>query len=306
MDKIIDELSMENISNSLIEVDREKCTKCRACIGACPAQLYYIDDGILTIADIFEDTCIECGHCVAICPVQAIHLKRYEIAELRKVKDLQQDIPSFESFKNLTLLRRSRRQFKDKEVPKSEIEKILNLTRYSPTAKNTQNLYFSVVTDKKIVSQISKELNNQMKVFVNLAEEERGREILKTQMSERGLKQSIEMLPQTKWILQKVEEGVDFWCWNGQLISIHGEAKIGGISEDASLAAAQIMLGAELFGLGTCSLGYLTYFSNRSKKIKKLLNIPKDHRVGYSLAFGYPTTTYQRIPPREELKIDWI
>ncbi|TXT63345.1 MAG: hypothetical protein BAJALOKI3v1_390039 [Promethearchaeota archaeon] len=297
---------MENISNSLIEVDREKCTKCEACIGACPAQLYYIDEEILKIADIFEDTCIECGHCVAICPVQAIHLKNYDKAEMRKVKKLQQHIPSFESFKNLALLRRSRRQFKDKEVPKSEIEKILNLTRYSPTAKNTQNLYFSVVTDKKIVSQISKELNNQMKMFVNLAEEERGREILKTQMSEKGLEQSLEMLPQTKWILQKVEEGVDFWCWNGQLISIHGEAELGGISEDTSLAAAQIMLGAELLGLGTCSLGYLTYFSNRSKKIKKLLNIPKDHRVGYSLAIGYPVATYQRIPPREELKVDWI
>lgn len=296
---------MQKISNSLIEVDRDTCTLCKACISACPAQLYYIDSERLEVADIFEETCIECGHCVAICPVKAIQLKNYD-KDLLDVKDINQNLPDFDSFKNLMRIRRSRRQFKDKEVPKNEIRKLLELTRYSPTAKNTQNVYFSVVQDKEIVSEISNEITQNMRNFVNLAENERGREILKSQMSESGYETSMELLPQTKWILEKVDQGIDFWCWNGQIISIHGEEEIGGIKEDSALAAAYIMLGAELLGLGTCSLGYVTYFSNRSKKIKKLLNIPKDHRVGYSLAIGYPIANYKRVPPRKDLNIEWI
>jgi len=296
---------MQNINNSLIEVDRDKCTKCRACVKACPAQLFFIKSDNLEIADIFEDTCIQCGHCVAICPVEAIKLKKYD-QDLFVVKDIKRNLPNFDSFRDLAFVRRSRRQFKDKIIPKEDIEKLLNLTRYSPTAKNTQNIFFSVVQDKDVVSKISEEITNNMQNFVNMADNERGREILKTQMSEKGYKESIEMLPQTKWILEKVNQGIDFWCWNGQLISIHGKTEIGGITEDSSLSATHIMLGAELLGLGTCSLGYLTYFSNRSKKIKKLMKIPKDHRVGYSLAIGYPDANYMRIPPREDIKVEWV
>lgn len=296
---------MQNIENSLIKVDRDKCTLCKACIDACPAQLYYIDSDRLEIIDIFEDTCIECGHCAAICPVQAIELKNYD-KDLIDAKNRKQNLPTFDSFQNLMLIRRSIRQFKDKKVPRDEIKKLLELTRYSPTAKNTQNVYFSLVQDKEIVSEISNEITQNMRNFVNLAENERGREILKSQMSEKGYEDSIEMLPQTKWILEKVDEGIDFWCWNGQLISIHGETEIGGTPANSALAAASIMLGAELLGLGTCSLGYVTHFSNRTKKIKKLLNIPKDHRVGYSLAIGYPKAKYKRIPPRKDLNIEWI
>jgi len=296
---------MQNINNSLIEVDRDKCTKCKACIKACPAQLFFIKSDILEITDIFEDTCIQCGHCVAICPVEAIKLKKYD-QDLFAVKDIKRNLPNFDSFRDLAFVRRSRRQFKDKIIPKEDIEKLLNLTRYSPTAKNTQNIFFSVVQDKDVVSKISEEITNNMQNFVNMADNERGREILKSQMSEKGYKESIEMLPQTKWILEKVNQGIDFWCWNGQLISIHGNAEMGGISEDSALAATHIMLGAELLGLGTCSLGYLTYFSNRSKKIKKLMKIPKDHRVGYSLAIGYTDANYMRVPPREDIKVEWV
>ncbi|MFO7797375.1 MAG: nitroreductase family protein [Promethearchaeati archaeon] len=296
---------MQNINNSLIEVDRDKCTKCKACIKACPAQLFFIESDNLEITGIFEDTCIQCGHCVAICPVEAIRLKKYD-QDLPKVKQIKKNLPNFDSFRNLTLIRRSKRQFKDKVIPKGDIETLLNLTRHSPTAKNTQNVFFSVVQDKEVVSKISKEITNNMQNFVNMAENERGKEILKTQMSEKGYNEAIEMLPQTKWILEKVNQGVDFWCWNGQLISIHGKEEIGGISQDCSLAATYIMLGAELLGLGTCSLGYLTYFSNRSKKIKKLMKIPNDHRVGYSLAIGYPKANYTRVPPREDIKIEWV
>ncbi|WNY26729.1 DUF362 domain-containing protein [Methanolapillus ohkumae] len=58
----------EQHSSSRPEVDQEKCTKCGACIKACPAQSIVMEkDG----ARILRKTCLSCGHCM-ICPRDAV------------------------------------------------------------------------------------------------------------------------------------------------------------------------------------------------------------------------------------------
>ncbi|MBA7678973.1 hypothetical protein ES703_87253 [subsurface metagenome] len=125
-------------------------------------------------------------------------------------------------------------------------------------------------------------------------------------MSEEEFNQAEENLPTTKRILKSIEQGIDFWCWDGELIVIHGDKVIGGIPENCSLAAAHIMLAAETLGLGTCSLGYLTFHINQSKTIRELIEIPEGHFVGYSLTMGYPNVKYKRIPERKPLKVQWF
>jgi len=66
------------------------------------------------------------------------------------------------------------------------------------------------------------------------------------------------------------------------------------------------MLLAETLELSTCSLGYLKYFSNGSKKIKQMIGVPKNHDIGYCLSIGYPKVKYKNIPHRENVKIKWI
>ena len=58
---------------SKIEINKEKCIRCGACIKDCIA--YSIEAG----ADLFpqatnggEERCIGCTHCMAVCPVGAI------------------------------------------------------------------------------------------------------------------------------------------------------------------------------------------------------------------------------------------
>ena len=125
-------------------------------------------------------------------------------------------------------------------------------------------------------------------------------------MSEEEFNQAVENLPKTKRILERIEQGIDFWCWNGELIVIHGDKTVGGIPTNSALAAAHIMLAAETLGLGTCSLGYLTYFINESQTIRGLIKIPTNHIVGYSLTMGYPDVKYKRIPARKPSRIQWL
>ncbi|MCD4782162.1 MAG: 4Fe-4S dicluster domain-containing protein [Candidatus Omnitrophica bacterium] len=45
------------------------CTKCQACLNACPVNAFHESEHILVIN---PEVCIDCGACTAECPPQAI------------------------------------------------------------------------------------------------------------------------------------------------------------------------------------------------------------------------------------------
>jgi len=267
--------------------------------------LFYFDQDLLRLVDSFEDYCIECGHCEAVCPVNVIHLKFHKEEEI-KPRSLKEEVPTYNTFLNLVLKRRSIRRFKENSIPKELFEKLLKVGRYSPTGGNSENIFYTVVQDKSIVAAISKHITSKIIKFANALEDPESLSYLKKSMSEEEINQAIEDLPKTKRKLDMIEQGIDFWCWNGELLIIHGDKTVGGIPSNSALAAAHIMLAAETLGLGTCSLGYLTYFINESQTIRELIKIPENHTVGYSLTMGYPNVKYKRIPARKALKVQWV
>jgi nitroreductase len=186
------------------------------------------------------------------------------------------------------------------------MEKLLAIGKYSATGSNSQNVSYTIVQDKKIVSSISKHITSKITKLVNALENPQGRELLKRRLSDEEIKLALENLPRSKRKLEMIKQGIDFWCWNGELMVIHGDKTVGGIPSNTALAAANIMLAAETLGLGACSLGYLTYFINESQTIRELIKIPPNHVVGYSLTMGYPDVKYKRIPARKPLRVQWL
>ncbi len=55
-----------------VEVDKEKCTGCRACVDACPVSAIRVEDNKVVIGD----ECVECGLCVSQCPQGALSLAK--------------------------------------------------------------------------------------------------------------------------------------------------------------------------------------------------------------------------------------
>ncbi|MFC2137166.1 PAS domain S-box protein [Bacteroidota bacterium] len=49
----------------VIEVDKEKCVNCHACISACPVK--YCNDGSSDYVKVNPNMCIACGNCLAVC-----------------------------------------------------------------------------------------------------------------------------------------------------------------------------------------------------------------------------------------------
>jgi len=292
------------LENSKVIVDIDSCTTCEACAEEC--QFYHFDSGVMSFDDAMEEYCIECGKCVAVCPVNAIQLKVHK-EEILKDVPTKEELPSFDSLVKLVQSRRSRRQFKNKPVPKELIEKIFNLVGiYSPTGHNQENIFFTVVQDRETLNKLSEECTNQVTNLIKTFQDPQARKTLETAFPPAMIKKIEEVLPSFKRNLKRIKQGKEIWHWDAEIIIIHTPKDALSALENCALAACHIMLAAETLGLGTCSLGYITAFFNQFKPVGKIVKLPSKHVAGYTLAIGYPKARYFRIPARKALKVNWL
>lgn len=54
-----------------VNIDKDTCIGCGACVGTCPVQALTLVDGKV---EVDAGTCVDCGACVGACPVQALSL----------------------------------------------------------------------------------------------------------------------------------------------------------------------------------------------------------------------------------------
>ncbi|MFX1392403.1 MAG: nitroreductase family protein [Promethearchaeota archaeon] len=292
------------LENSKIIIDIDACIKCKACVNEC--YYYYFESETLRLDDDMEENCIECGKCVAVCPVNAINLKVHIGKRLKDVPT-KENLPSFDSLINIFQTRRSRRQFKETQVKKELIEKILDSAgRYSATGHNEENVHFIVVQNREILKELSDKCTKQVKNLVEKFQDPQGRESLKSVFSDELMRKVEGVIPSFKRSLIRIAKGQEVWHWDAEIIIIHSPKDSISLIENCTLAAGQIMLASESLGLGTCSLGYITAFFNIYRSVAKIVKIPIKHVVGYTLAIGYPKAHYYRIPARKPLKVKWL
>ncbi len=80
------QLEMEPV---VAKVDRDKCTWCDACTGACPfGVISKLKDEGKNIAMINTSVCKGCGMCLPVCPEDAINLASYSNPEIENMIDM--------------------------------------------------------------------------------------------------------------------------------------------------------------------------------------------------------------------------
>ena len=60
---------------ALLNIDRDECIGCEACVAACPFGSLSMDDESKAVVD---ETCTACGACIDVCPTQALSLPEVE------------------------------------------------------------------------------------------------------------------------------------------------------------------------------------------------------------------------------------
>ena len=164
--------------------------------------------------------------------------------------------------------RRSVRRFTDEKVSQADIEKIVDLARFSPTWKNSQSVRYIAVTDEALKSKIADE----------------------AVMGFEGNKNIINGAP-----VLIVETTVDKRAGYERDGSFSTSKENHWQSFDAGICAATFCLAAHEAGLGTVIMGIYD-----EKKVIDILGVPEGQSVSSLIALGHPAEEPQ-APKRKEV-----
>lgn len=257
------------MKNHVITIHPEKCIGCQMCIKDCPAKNIRLDN---KKAEIIDQECIMCGHCVAICPKEAVSMSGYEEEPIINTKE---SLSNPQDILNTIRMRRTIRQFQNKDIDQYIINDILEAGRLTHTAKNAQDVSFVVLDQEKDkFEKIAVHLFRKIKPFANLL----------SSMAKRS------------------EITDHFFFFDAPIVIMI-------ISQDpmnGALAAQNMEFVAEAYGLGVLYSGFFTMAANHSRQIKKMIELAKGKKVVTTLVLGYPKVKYQRSAPREKLDVKYM
>lgn len=239
-------------------IDKAKCIGCGQCADECILGTIRLVDGK---AEVCKKYCMKCGHCFSVCPAGAVTMSGYDCAW----EESATDCISAENMLAFMKSRRSIRRFTKEKVSDSDIDLIIEAGCYCPTAKNMQDLHFTVLEDS--VNEIEKEAVEDIKAFFAASANEFDR-------------------------LVTVDE--HFFFFGAPLVIVVSATR----ADNAGLAAAYMELMAESLGLGVLYCGYFTRTAIRNGKINAALELPEGHTPFYTLVIGHPDVKFERIPPR--------
>ena len=273
----------------MFKVNREKCISCTQCIQDCPTRVISLKDGK---AEINNDGCIKCAHCVAVCPVEAVSTDDYNMDEIKPYNKDTFTVEA-ENLLNFIKFRRSVRRFKNKPVEKEKLEQIIEAGRFTQTSTNSQDVSYTVVTDKLPLL----------------------RELVYESLKQKGDYILANLTPETEYLKRYATAWVNYYAAfkedpiKNDRMFFNAPAVIFVTSPNAfngGLASSNMELMTDALGLGTFFSGFIQIASKDNKDILDLLGINDGNQIVSCLVIGYPNVKYQRTVPRKEANVNWI
>jgi nitroreductase/NAD-dependent dihydropyrimidine dehydrogenase PreA subunit len=287
---------------SWVTIDQDLCNACGMCAKRCP-RCYTNNDGVISVqAD--EECCNLCGHCVALCKTSAITHSRLDMDNFPPVGEpvrLEAD-----EFIRLVRQRRSYRSFREKAIPRDDIEKLVDMSRYCPTGSNMQTVQIKIITNRERTKQLSDltvefflGLINQ--VDQNIAELASGNKDIPKELAERKL-----FVDRYRRMGQTRDLGIDPILHNAPLVMVfHSPPNPSTPKDDCVIAAQTVVLGAMTLGLGSCYIGLLTNAALNSPWVYQALGLPSGNIPHSVLVLGYPKLKFQKAVDRKPLTVQW-
>lgn len=176
--------------------------------------------------------------------------------------------------------RRAVRDFKPEPVSAGVLYQLLSAASWAPSAMNEQPWHFTVITDQPLLDQIS----TRAKTW---------------------LLQNLPRMPRPAHFREILADSNFHIFYNAPCLVVISTTSAGPwMSEDAALAAQNLMLMATALGLGSCWIGFAQGWLNTPEG-HEILNIPEGALVVAPIIVGHPRT----IPPQVARKapvVSWI
>lgn len=286
-------------------IDKEKCTKCGICISYCHEFLGKDDEGYPKSMPMDNTLagCIQCGHCMMACPNLAIEIKGEDISK----KNLREfgNYADFDSLNNLFLKRRSIRKFKEEEISKEVLSKIIQASATAAVSIPPSELKVLVINGQKKVQELADEIVQGMKKFPKMFNP-LSLKLMKLFAGETTYKIFKEfILPLCKLTIEARDKGEDYLFYNAPAVILFYSTELSD-KEDSLIAATQATLAAEALGLGTCWIGSLGAAFQHNPKLRKKYGIQKTDKIGAGFIVGYPDTKFYRVFQRNFKQVNFI
>ena len=255
----------------MFNVNKEKCIGCSQCVKDCPVSAISLNENK---AEINNTTCFKCGHCIAICPVEAVSTDDYNMEEVIPYDKAKFTVDA-ENLLNFIKFRRSTRRFKNQKVEKEKIEKIIDAGRFTQTSTNSQDVSYTVVTDKL----------DELK-----------------ELAYESLKKKGEYILANFYDMYKKDKKNDKLFFNAPLAIFVSSPNV----TNGTLASSNMELMTDALGLGTFFSGFLLIAAKDNQPMLDLLGVKDHSQLSSCLVIGYPDVKYNRTVPRKEAVVKWI
>lgn len=290
----------------MITIDKQKCTNCRKCYEICPNYVFSLVTNAENKKSIelrYPEQCCICGHCIAICQTRALS---HESMPLSSFIPVQRDEINPESMEKLLVSRRSVRNYKQKPVPEEILQKLIEAGIHAGSSSNGQTEEFIVIRDQQKIRHLELLV---IDVLWNAGLKYLNGGFMKTFLKRKYGNEVIHQYEAYHNIIKhrkehNEQEGMIFR--NAPVVIVVYGIKTNFLAQtNCALAIRNIEILAESMGLGTCWVGFLPSAANKSKKINKFLQIPKDKIILASLMVGFPKYIYRYKLPRKERNVSW-
>lgn len=278
--------------NRTIKIEKESCIKCGKCAQVCPSGIMVKDRSSKEINLSYPEHCIGCGHCVDVCPSDSVIHSDFPAEHVHPIDYSQ--MPSPEQVMLLIKSRRSNRTITSKPVPQELLEQIVEAARYAPTATNSRQISFTLITEPEKLLQIS---NYTIGVFNSLAK------LLLNPVVKLLLKpfmqDTYKYVPMFESLKQEHAEGKDPILRKATaLLIIHTPKSNRFGCEDANLAYQNASLMAQSLGVSQVYMGFvLTAIKQDSKNMFNSIT-GVDGKVQAIMALGMPAFKYPKYVDR--------
>jgi len=288
---------------SWTSIDRELCNQCGICVLRCPRN-YRDVEGTIT-ANATEGACNRCGHCVALCPAGAITHHRMDMDNFSELGRQ----PSYDPDEFLRFIRsrRSHRAYKDREVPREVLNKLVEVCRYTPTGSNRQTVEIAVIQDPERRKRLSDHAVDFFDKHTDrLIEEAREYQAAGLEVPQLT-RSSLAMANTLKLVVIARKIGMDPIFYNAPVImAFHTTTDASCPKDDCVIASTTVTLAARTLSLETCYIGLFDFVANRYQPIIEELNLPENHKVLSTLILGYPKFKYLRAVDRDPMRVQWL
>ncbi len=271
----------------MMKVDEVKCIGCEQCVKDCFLQDIEMVDGKARINNI---TCIKCGHCIAVCPQNAVGTDEYDMKEVKAYNKEGFSLDS-ETLLNFIKFRRTIRQFKEDDIEKEKLIKIIEAGRFTQTGSNSQDVSYIVVEEK--LQDLKALVYESLK---NLAQNMLDNLTPKTKAYERYAKMWLKMHQE-----YKENPKNDKIFFNAPAVIIVTSRS----DVDGALASSNMELMVNALGLGTLFSGFFVMAAQQSKEIIDFLGVKEGKHIVTCMVVGYPKVKYLRTSPRKAADICW-